>query len=41
MSEEIACELFNTAVNLDVPDAVEFLLEGFNLFNRKQIPFST
>ncbi len=40
ISEEIACELFDTAVNLDVPDAVEFLQQGLNLLNRNQLLFS-
>ena len=31
VSPEVACELFDTAVNLDVPDAVRFLQTALNM----------
>lgn len=39
VKEEIALELFDTAVNMGVGTAVKFLQEGLNLMNRNQYNF--
>lgn len=39
MSLDVVCELFDTAVNLDVVDAVKFFQEALNLLNKNQLLF--